>query len=141
VRRLTFVALTLSALALASVLTACGSTPTPEETHHDDDHAAMSAQAAAVSLRTTKLAAESFTKALRAASAQTTTTTTEAPTTTTTTTTTLPSDLGYVWPNGGTLAPHTLIQTPSGEWELHPLRCAPVWEDGSSECPDWQGNR
>ena len=48
---------------------------------------------------------------------------------------------GFQWPNGGQLADHVVVQTPDGSWEVHPARCAPIFEDGSSYgCPDWDGN-
>jgi hypothetical protein len=87
-----------------------------DEVHDDHDAAAMamSAQAAAATLRTTKLAAVSLTKALRAASA---------------------TD-SYTWPNGAGLEGHRTVITPTGTVEIFPARCT-VWEDGAAVCGEF----
>lgn len=47
----------------------------------------------------------------------------------------------FEWPNGGQMAPHAVYQMPNGDYEMMPVRCGPVFEDGSTYgCPDWDGN-
>lgn len=44
----------------------------------------------------------------------------------------------WTWPNSQGLAEHMVIERPDGVLEIHPVRCAPFFEDGSSYgCNSW----